>query len=246
MGLPATTDEIPLPDLRKPMDLPSLPVWLDMQHAALATELQPTEKGFRDVLTLPPARMPSATQREIIEDHLNSLHSCLNQTPENDSERAKETFVTLTKMMMVLGGAKASEEAAEAKVEIYMQALEGIPSWATEAAARRWYRGNCGRDERREPYAYKFMPDPASLCRIARIEAHRVRARIKDLEEVLSAVPYVDCSADLERGRHAMNGLWKTFANGKAVKGLTFEASIQIGNNANLAGATSGEALIIS
>lgn len=155
-----TTLDPLLPDLRKPTAMPSLPAWLASQKSALAPNLQITPAGFRDVMTLPAHLMPTASQRQTIEAHLASLRSSLAQTPENSEGFAAETLTAVTKMMLALGGQKASESAVEAKAEAYSVALEDVPSWAVVAVQRRWYRSDCGKDEHGRPYDYRFMPEP--------------------------------------------------------------------------------------
>jgi hypothetical protein len=224
-----TIEPIPLPDLRKPMARPSLPAWLVSQRATIATNLQIQGDRFEDMLTPPPALMPTEAQRQVIERHLANLNSCLQETPENGAEWAAETLTTITKMLTVLGGAKASELAAEAKAEAYMAALEDVPSWAVVATSRRWYRGGCGNDENGRPHDYRFMPDPASMRRISVFESYRARGQIKELREVLDAVPYRDCSEELERGRLAMRGLHKTMVDKGNLGALMFAKAVEIG-----------------
>lgn len=228
-------EPIPLPDLRKPTAMPSLPVWLATQHAALATNLQlaldPTGRQvFADRTTLPASIMPSETQRLEIARHCSILEQTLHETPENGDKWAQETMATVTKMLLVLGGAKASELAAEAKAEAYNEALEDIPAWSVVATAKRWYRGDCGKDEHGQPYDYRFMPDPATVRRLALSDTFRVRNRIAELDRVLMAVPLVDCSADLKRGRAAWDGLRMTMKDPEALKGLTFEKAVELGS----------------
>lgn len=224
-----TVVEITLPDLRKPTAMPSLPAWLVSQRATLKANLQIQGERFKDVLTLPPDLLPTEPQRAAIERHLVSLNSSLRETPENGTDWATETLTTISKMLMVLGGTKASELAGEAKAEAYMVALEDVPSWAVVATSRRWYRSGCGNDENGRPYDYRFMPDPAAMRRLSVIESHRARGQITELQKVLDAVPYRDCSAELERGRLAMRGLHKTMEDKGDIAALTFNQAIEIG-----------------
>lgn len=226
-------EPLPLPDLRKPTAMPSLPAWAATQRAALAVNLQLVmqdgQSRFADVMTLPPTLLPSDQQRAEISRHCSNLLETLNETPERDDRFAAETLTAVTKMLSVLGGAKASELAAEAKAEAYMDALEDIPAWAVVAVSKRWYRGDCGNDEHGRPYDYRWMPDPATMRRLSLSDTFRIRNRVREFTELLDARPYVDCSADLERGRLAMSGLHKTMKDGGDVAALTFESAIKIG-----------------
>lgn len=222
-------EPIPLPDLRKPTATPLLPAWLISQRATIGTNLQIQGDRFQDAMTLPAARMPTEAQRAAINRHLANLNSCLQETPENGTNWVAETLTTITKMLTVLGGMKASELAAEAKAEAYMVALEDVPSWAVVATSRRWYRGGCGNDENGRPYDYRFMPDPAAMRRLSIVESYRARGQIRELQEVLDAVPFRDCSAELERGRLAMRGLHTTMAEGGDVEALNFADAVSLG-----------------
>lgn len=227
-------EPIPLPDLRKPTGMPSLPGWLATQRAALAENLQITtdttgKPVFRDLVTLPAPLLPNDTQRAMIVGHCSSLRQTLNETPENGQEWAAETMTAITKMMLVLGSQKASELAGEAKAEAYMVALEDMPAWAVVSSAKRWYRGQCGNDENGHPYDYRWMPDPATMRRLASLETYRVLSRIKELEVVLYAVPFVDCSSQLEKGRAAWDGLRISLKSPDTLESLTFDKAAEIG-----------------
>lgn len=230
----AKLEPIQLPDLRKPTATPSLPAWLASQRDTLKTNLQLVEGSFREVLTLPANRMPSSDQMMAIADYVDNLSSCLTQTPENGGEWAAETLSTITSMMSVLGGHKASELAAEAKGDAYMVALEDVPSWAVVAASRRWYRSACGNDPRGNPYDYRFMPDPATMRRLGMVETFRVRNQIDDMRMIASAVEFKDCTAELERGRLAMKGLAQVQRTGDmtALGSLTYGQAIELGAKA--------------
>lgn len=136
-------------------------------------------------------------------------------------------------MLLVLGGTKATAESTEAKADAYEASLEDLPSWAVEAAARRWYRGDCGKDKSGQPYDYRFMPDPATLRQLAEREVFKLKGHIIGLEKVLLAKPYVDCSEALKRGQQAMAGFWKTYTQGPdALRELTFERAVELGQGA--------------
>lgn len=223
-------EPIPLPDLRKPTGTISLPGWLTTQQSALAENFQLQEGKFADVLTLPESLLPTETQKAAIRQHCTVLRLMLEQTPEAGDEWLQETLTVVTKMQLVLASQKASELAGEARAEAYMVALEDLPAWAVTAASKRWYRSSCGNNEHGKPYDYRFMPDPASMRRLAMVEAFRVKNRISDLEKVLSAVPFKDCSRDLDSGLAAWDGLRITMKSGpEATADLTFEKAVEIG-----------------
>ena len=228
----AVIEPIQIPDLRKPTAMPSWPEWLVTQRAAARPNLQPHGERFADVMTLPPNLMPTNDQRAAIESHRASLLSCLQETPESDDRYLAETMATVAKMLLTLGGSKASADSTEAKAEAYEIALGDQPSWAVVAIQRRWYRSDCGKDEHGRPYDYRFMPDPAALRRLAISETFRVRNRVAELDRILNAVPYADCTKELERGRLAMQGLSKTMAANGDIGALTFGKAMEIGGTA--------------
>jgi hypothetical protein len=212
--------------------MPSLPAWAASRVDALRENLQldPTTSTFQDMLTLPAALMLTQEQRAAIETHNEHLRSLLAQTPEASEEAEKATLVIVTKLLLVLPGQRTTEAGAEAKGDAYMAALDDLPYWATEAAVRNWYRGDCGTDERGCPYDYQWAPAPGPLRRIAQVEAYRLKGRIVMLERVLSAVEFVDCAAELAQGRTAWRGLWKTVGAKGNIGALTFEAAVKLGS----------------
>jgi hypothetical protein len=167
--------------------------------------------------------MPTEPQRAEIRRHIDSLTSSLSQTPESSEEAEEGMMVVVAKLLLVLPGHRASVEAAEAKGEAYLAALDDVPVWAVQAAIRNLHRRGYG-----ESYDYRWAPVPAELRRIALIEAHRLRHRIATLERVLSAQERIDYTTDFERGRKAMGGLRIALSDGDDPKSLTFEEAIKI------------------
>lgn len=107
---------------------------------------------------------------------------------------ANEVLGAVTRMLLALPSKASGEAIGEAKADAYMIALEDMPAWAVTAAIRGWYRGEHGPD-----YNYTFAPAPADLRKFAMAERWRVAGRVKDLEELLEAVPEREFS-DKHRG----------------------------------------------
>lgn len=226
--------EIALVESIQPSDLskgriPSLPVWAERSRAAVAMNLQIVNGVFSEVPTVPAEMVLTEPQRQEMAAHVQRLNLSLKATPENDDRWAMKTAEIVTKLLMALGGEKRSELAAEAKGEAYNAALEDVPWWAVQAAARAWYRGECGKDEHNRPYDYQWPPSPETLRKLARGKMYGVKGEIVSLERLLNARPYVDATADLERGSLAWKGLMKAFGTKGALDNLTFEKAVEIG-----------------
>lgn len=233
-GQLTTLEPLALLDPRKPTRMPSLPAWVTSRANVLVENLQihPASSTFRDVLTLPAAMMLTDQQRRMIEEHIRGLRSLLLQTPDESPDAEAATLVIITKLLLAKPSQGTSEKGAEAKGEAYMIALDDVPAWAVDAAVRRWYRGDCGKDDRGKPYDYTWAPDSAVLRKLAIIEAWRVKGRIGELQKLLDAVEFVDCSEALERGQAAMRGFWQTWrTQGGDLAALTFEQAVNIGKN---------------
>src|SRR5215470_3811575 len=118
MGTAITKIEpVPLPDPRKRMVMQSLPGWVASRVDALAENPQIVGETFQNVLTLPTALMPTEAQRTEMRRHIEGLTSLLRLTPETSENAEKATVVIVTKLLLVLAGQRASEDAAEAKGE---------------------------------------------------------------------------------------------------------------------------------
>lgn len=222
-------EPIPL-DLRRPTRTLSLPGWLAARKGALATNLQEVEGRYQDVPTLPAGMMLSDGQRDAIQRHLAALGSLLRQTPENDTEYEKATFSAIAKMLLVKPAARTTEEAAEHRQDVFMDVLEDVPCWAVEAAIRHWHRGDCGKDERGKPYNYDFAPEPHALRKLALKEMYLLKQQISALEPILKAIPYVDTSEGLKRGRAAFRGVMQGLAGKADLKTMTYDDAVAIGS----------------
>jgi hypothetical protein len=229
----ALIEPIKPPDRRRPATLPSLPAWLARSSAAVKLELQinPATKGFQEVLVLPAPMMPGPAHREEMTAHVNSLRSYLAQTPAADDRWDVNVATSITKLT-VLPGEKRTELGTDAWSEIYLAVLDDVPHWAVEAAVMLWFKHACGVDERGKPYNYGWAPDPGTLRKIALEQSYGMAARIGQIQRVLDAREYVDCSKQLQDGQAAMSGLNRMIKAGdlEGAKVLTFEQAAALGN----------------
>jgi hypothetical protein len=170
-------------------------------------QTDPETGKWHELLTVPTEMILTPAQRLGIEEHLRGLRSLLDQTANVSEEAEKKTFAAITKLMLAKPARAGSPQAAEARGEAYTMALDDVPYWAVWEAIRLWYRGECGNDDRGKLYDYQWAPDSAVLRKLALGVVGQVLWRIRDLEKLLSAVPFRDCTVELERGRAALRGL---------------------------------------
>lgn len=200
MALPAIRaigpEPIPLPDVRRPDQMPSLPGWAASRVASMKDEYQASlaDGKHRKVPTLPASLILNPAERAEIERHATALDVLCAQTPANADEWEAATLIIITKLMLALPSSQQNEAGAEATGEAFQAALDDVPTWAVAAAVRRWYRGDCGENENGKPYDYHWRPAPAELRRIALVEKWRVKARAETLRKLLAAEPLIEFS----------------------------------------------------
>jgi hypothetical protein len=183
MALPAIRasgpEPIQLPDVRRLDQTQSWPAWLASRVESMKDECQPAlaDGKYREIATLPASLILGPAERAEVERHICDLDALCKQTPIDGAEWEAATLILLTKLMLALPSSQQNEAGAEASGEAFQAALDDIPTWAVAAAVRRWYRGDCGLNERGQPYDYHWRPAPAELRRIALVERWRVEAR---------------------------------------------------------------------
>jgi hypothetical protein len=191
-------EPIPLPDRRRPTQMPSLPAWVAWRIELLKENEQPDRTGkYRKAWTLPERAALTTAQKSALVSHIAELRRLTAETPVNANRFAGDTLAIVTKLLLVLPGQKTTETGAEAKGEAYMAALDDVPSWAVAEAARLWYRGQCDHvsaGPRGAVHNYSFSPSPAILRNIAMVEAWRVESRSRTLANLIEAEPLVEFS----------------------------------------------------
>jgi hypothetical protein len=135
-------------------------------------------------------------ERVEIERHAADLDALCAQTPTNSDKWEGATLIIITKLMLALPSSQQNEAGAEATGEAFQAALDDVPTWAVASAVRRWYRGDCGENERGLPYDYHWRPAPAELRRIAIVEKWRVMQRATTLRNLLAAEPLIEFHAE--------------------------------------------------
>jgi len=226
-------EPLKLPDPRRPATLPSLPQWVARSTAAVRLEVQlkPGTREFErgEVLVLPAELMPSQAQREEMRSHVDNLRSYLRQTPAESVEAETVTATVVSKLLTVLAGERKSDLAEGARADVYLEVLDDVPCWAVDAAAKLWFRHDCGTDEKGKPHDYIWAPDPGTLRKIALRQTYEMTGRIGKLQRLLDAREFVDCAPQLVDGRAAMVGLMRAIGKGEASK-LTFAEAVKLGS----------------
>lgn len=192
------TEPIPLPDVRRPDRMPSLPAWAASRIASMKDEHQRStiDGKYRLVPTLPANLILNPAERAEAERAAVEIEALCRQTPANSDEFEAATLVIITKLMLALPAASQNDIGAEATGEAFQAALDDVPTWAVASAVRRWYRGDCGVNERDQPYDYHWRPAPAELRKIALVEKWRVAARAETLRKLVAAEPLIEFSDD--------------------------------------------------
>ena len=110
--------------------------------------------------------------------------SDLKMTLESDDMEVKSKAISITKLQSVLGNAAATDDFADVRAEVYLDALAEFPAWAVEAAAMRWIRGEgLGKDD--NPV---FVPKPVQLIRIVRALLNPFEREARQLQYLTEAV----------------------------------------------------------
>ena len=147
---------------------------------------------------MPATKMLSQAERGELEDYKKQIEDLCTVLPK-DAEKC--TLVIVTQMMLVLAAVRQNETSVEARGEAYLAVLDDIPPWAVEAAKRRWYRGECGKNGQGQSYDCRWMPAPCDLRRVALDELDRARGNAKVANELLRAECRIEYS---EEHRSAM------------------------------------------
>jgi hypothetical protein len=91
---------------------------------------------------------------------------------------------------MLLGfpaAGSSSEAAAEARSDIYDDAVEDMPPWSIDAAVKRWGKGNVP-DLKLGPLNFNFAPAPAVLRAICQRELEDFDKQAIACERLLSCI----------------------------------------------------------
>lgn len=152
-----------------PASEPSSPDWL--------TPLVSTLEEIDGIPHLPRGTALSSTRRRELETMVSNFDRYLLPAVR------QEVAPVIARLFMAFPGERLSRDEAGMRADGYMIALEGLPLWAVEQAAKWWLRGERG--DGRENYA--FAPSPPQFRQLAEKATLSARARRYEAIKVLQA-----------------------------------------------------------
>jgi hypothetical protein len=211
---------------------PSLPTWAAKMHGEVFSNTQrDTDGAWHDADVL--HTLPTPAQRLELKNLRAQLASSLEQTPLQSVECDKATYGLVAALMMAKPARAGGANDAIARSETYEMALDDVPTWAVRAAIRQWHRGECDvrkNGEAVETFDYKWAPESADLRNIAMRFVYLVQFEMHQIDKILNAIPFVDCSEVMQRNRLALLAL----RAGKA-SGLSINEAAEVGKSLSAA-----------
>ena len=159
----------------------SLPLPLARLEKSLGTVKwpdQPTRINFPSGMGL------SEAERKELTERLEALQRVTTGENLQPTQLSKARLSLLTRLMLgypAVGG--ATEQAADARLSFYHEAVSDIAPWAIDAAIKRWVRGDIGKGN------IDFAPSPGALRRLCEEELEPFEAQMHVLKRLLSAMP---------------------------------------------------------
>ena len=127
--------------------------------------------------------------RAEIRTRLDRVNEIITGSFLTANEFAKARLSLLTKMLLAMPlGGSSSEKAAEARADMYDDALSDFPPWAIDAAIKRWARGDVP-EIKMGALNFTFAPAPAILCKICKLELQPFEDQAEKLARLLRTIP---------------------------------------------------------
>lgn len=161
-----------------------LPPQLERLSASLGTVNWP---GQAQRLNFPIGMELTAADREDLQRQMDGLAALTTGSNLEPSQCLKAKLSLLTKLLLGSATGASSDAAADARLEMYELALEGIAPWAIDAARRRWAQGKVPASVRSPNFS--FAPSPADLRAICEDELRPFTDQMRKIKRLLSAVP---------------------------------------------------------
>jgi hypothetical protein len=174
-------------EIRKRLDtMRSLPLRLEKLASSIGTTQWP---GQPVRLDLPTGVVLSAEDRAGASARVRELGEIITGSNLTPKEIAKARLALLTRMLLAMPmGGSSSEAAAEARADMYDDALSDIPPWAIDAAIKRWIKGEVP-ELRMGSLNFTFAPAPAILRKICKLELQPYEDQSLKLTRLLAAIP---------------------------------------------------------
>lgn len=168
--------------IREQLDMMlSLPLPLARLEKSLGTVKWPEQPAR---LNFPSGMELSEEQREDITARLEQLRQATTGENLTAAQCSKARLSLLTKLLLGYPTAgSATEQAMDARLSFYQEAVSDIAPWALDAAIKRWVRGDIGKGN------IDFAPSPGALRRLCEDELEPFQAQIVKLKRLLAALP---------------------------------------------------------
>lgn len=143
--------------------------------------------------------MPAKVRKDA-ESYLVTLNSALDPMAALGTIPGPAAKVAVvTKLIMGLASANVSDDAMNARYDLYEIALADVPAWAVARAAMRWIKRDCPDGLERNPN-FSFPPSPATLFAMAKIECGQLETWKRHItENVIEVVTHDEIEQMIKR-----------------------------------------------
>ncbi len=167
--------------IREKLDMMlSLPLPLARLEKSLGTVKwpgQPTRYNFPSGMGL------SDQERSDLTAQMDAIQKAITGENLEPVMCSKARLSLLTKLLLGYPAAgSATDEAGQARLDFYREAISDIAPWALDAAIKRWVRGDVGKGN------IDWAPSPGALRRLCEEELEPFQVQIFKLKRLLSAV----------------------------------------------------------
>jgi hypothetical protein len=159
----------------------SLPLHIARLEKSLGTVMWPGQPAR---INFPSGMSLSEDDRKDIEARLREIQRVTTGENLAPAECSKARLSLLTRMLLAYPAAGGgTDEAAQARLDFYREAVSDVAPWALDAAIKRWVRGDVGKGN------IDFAPSPGTLRRLCEEELEPFEAQMFKLRRLLAALP---------------------------------------------------------
>lgn len=149
--------------------------------------------------TLPQSMILTSSERDEVLRHIDALQpfTRLDQPFElrGSVMTNDQAHGVMIASLLLKGGAKLDQQSSDAFTEDYLDAIEDIPAWAVREAIRKWNRAESPKLDGK-PHDFNWRPAPPTLRQLALVEVAGVKARLLELNNLVTAVPVIEFSEE--------------------------------------------------